>query len=59
MNDVTFTPGEVAQMRLRLFRIQQATRKTAVPTYNQARMLVELVNKAERRMAREAKHAQR
>lgn len=53
MTDITLTSGEVAQLRLRLFRIQAATRKVSVTTYNQARMLVELINKAERRKARQ------
>lgn len=53
MTDITLTSGEVAQLRLRLFRIQTATRKVSVTTYNQARMLVELINKAERRKARQ------
>lgn len=54
MTDITLTSGEVAQLRLRLFRIQAATRKVSVTTYNQARMLINMIGKAERRHAREA-----
>lgn len=57
MTDIPFTTGEVAQLRYRLFRIQNATRRTSTPVFNQARMLVELINKAERRKARQDRKA--
>lgn len=50
MTEITLTAGEVAQVHLRLFRIQKASkegRETYI--YNQARLLQLLVQKAERR----------
>lgn len=50
MTQITLTAGEVAQVHLRLFRIQKASkdgRETYI--YNQARLLQLLVQKAERR----------
>lgn len=50
MTEITLTAGEVAQLHLRLFRIQKAS-KEGRQTYifNQARLLQLLVQKAERR----------
>lgn len=50
MMDTTFTPGEMAQVHLRIYRIQQAAR-SGRDTYifNQARLLLLLVQKVERR----------
>ena len=53
MTEITLTAGEVAQVHLRLFRIQKASkegRETYI--YNQARLLPLLVQKAERREAK-------
>lgn len=50
MTEITLTAGEVAQVHLRLYRIQKASkegRETYI--YNQARLLQLLVQKAERR----------
>lgn len=50
MTEITLTAGEVAEVHLRLFRIQKASkdgRETYI--YNQARLLQLLVQKAERR----------
>ena len=50
MTEITLTAGEVAQVHLRLYRIQKAStdgRDTYI--YNQARLLQLLVQKAERR----------
>ena len=50
MPEITLNAGEVAQLHLRLFRIQKAS-KEGRQTYifNQARLLLLLVQKAERR----------
>ncbi len=50
MTEITLTAGEVAEVHLRLYRIQKASkdgRETYI--YNQARLLQLLVQKAERR----------
>lgn len=53
MTEVTFNQGEVAQIHYRLFRIQQASKaRRGTEIYNQARLLLLLVQKAERRAAR-------
>lgn len=53
MTDTTFTPGEMAQVHLRIYRIQQATKAGRDKyIYNQARLLLLLVQKAERREAK-------
>lgn len=53
MTDVNFTQGEVAQIHHRLYKIQQAARAVrANEIINQARLLLLLVVKAERREAK-------
>lgn len=50
MTDVNLTPGEVAQVHLRLYRIQKASKEgRATYIFNQARLLLLLFQKAERR----------
>lgn len=53
MTEITLTAGEMAQVHLRLYRIQQATKAGRDKyIYNQARLLLLLVQKAERREAK-------
>lgn len=52
--DVILTPSELAQARYKLWKIQQRT-KGDTTTFNQARMLLQLLSKAERRALRERK----
>ncbi len=52
--DVTLTSAELAQARYKLWRIQQRV-KSDTTTYNQARLLLRLLTKAERRALRERK----
>lgn len=50
MTEITLTAGEVAEVHLRLFRIQKASKESRETyIYNQARLLQLLVQKAERR----------
>lgn len=50
MTEITLTAGEVAQVHLRLFRIQKASKEgREIYIFNQARLLLLLVQKAERR----------
>lgn len=55
MTDINLNPGEVSRVRLHLLRIQQGARSCGnkgIFIYNQARQLLLLVQKAERREAR-------
>jgi len=52
--DVTLTSAELAQARYKLWRIQQRV-KGDTTAYNQARLLLQLLSKAERRALRERK----
>jgi hypothetical protein len=52
--DVTLTSAELAQVRYKLWKIQQRV-KSDTTTYNQARLLLRLLTKAERRALRERK----
>lgn len=52
--DVTLTAAELAQARYKLWKIQQRAKGDTV-TYNQARMLLQLLSKSERRALRERK----
>lgn len=53
MTDVNFTQGEVAQIHHRLYKIQLAAKASRMKDiYNQARLLLLLVVKAERREAK-------
>ena len=52
--DVTLTSAELAQARYKLWRIQQRV-KSDTTAYNQARLLLQLLSKAERRSLRERK----
>lgn len=50
MTGITLTAGEVAQLHLRLYRIQKASKEGRyIYIFNQARLLLLLVQKAERR----------
>lgn len=50
MTEITLKPGEVAEVHLRLYRIQKASKESRETyIYNQARLLQLLVQKAERR----------
>ena len=52
MTEIKLNQGEVAQCR---YRIQRLARKaSSTDIYNQARMLINMIGKAERRHAREA-----
>lgn len=52
MTDVNLNPGEVAQIHHRLYKIQRAANAARLKeVYNQARLLLLLVVKAERREA--------
>lgn len=52
--DVTLTSAELAQVRYKLWKIQQRV-KSDTTAYNQARLLLRLLTKAERRALRERK----
>lgn len=52
--DVTLTAAELAQARYKLWKIQQRAKGDTV-TYNQARLLLQLLSKSERRALRERK----
>lgn len=53
MTDVNLNPGEVAQIHHRLYKIQRAANAARMKeVYNQARLLLLLVVKAERREAK-------
>lgn len=52
--DVTLTSAELAQARYKLWKIQQRV-KSDTTAYNQARLLLQLLSKAERRSLRERK----
>lgn len=55
MTEIKLNQGEVAQCHFRLYRIQRLARKaSSTDIYNQARMLINMIGKAERRHAREA-----
>ena len=54
MTEIKLNQGEVAQCHYRLYRIQRLARKaSSTDIYNQARMLINMIGKAERRKARE------
>ena len=57
MTPIELNEGEVAQVRYKLWKIQQRAKGDTV-LYNWARHIAQTLTKAERRMAREAKHAQ-
>ena len=52
--DVTLTAAELAQARYKLWKIQQRAKGDTV-TYTQARLLLQLLSKSERRALRERK----
>lgn len=52
--DITLTSAELAQARYKLWKIQQRAKGDTV-TYNQARHLLQLLAKSERRALRERK----
>ena len=52
--DITLTAAELAQARYKLWKIQQRAKGDTV-TYNQARLLLQLLSKSERRALRERK----
>lgn len=52
--DITLTSAELAQARYKLWKIQQRV-KSDTTAYNQARLLLQLLSKAERRALRERK----
>lgn len=52
--DVELTPGEVAQVRYKIWKIQQRS-KGDTTLYNQARQIQQLLAKAERRALRDRK----
>lgn len=53
MTEITLKAGEVAQLHLRLYRIQKASKEgREIYIFNQARLLLLLVQKAERREAK-------
>lgn len=58
MTQIELNPAEVAQVRYKLWKIQQRA-KSDTTLYNWARHIAQLLTKAERRMARASKHAQR
>lgn len=49
---VPLTAAEVAQMRYKLYRIQRLVVSHSTPAYNQARHILNLLSKAERREVR-------
>lgn len=51
---VELTPAEMAQVRFRVWKIQQRSRGDTV-LYNQARQIQQLIAKAERRALRDRK----
>lgn len=55
MTDVQLTAAEVAQAHLRLWRIQKEAGHKSTNIYNQARLLLLLLKKAERRQAKTEK----
>lgn len=55
---IELTDPEIAQVRYRLWRIQNTAGRSTV-IYNQARMLGLVISKAERRKARENKQPQK
>jgi hypothetical protein len=52
MTDIQLTAAEVAQVHLRLWRIQKEAGSKSTKIYNQARLLLLLFKKAERRQAK-------
>ena len=52
--DITLTSAELAQVRYKLWKIQQRV-KSDTTAYNQARLLLQLLTEAERRALRERK----
>ena len=54
MTPIELNPAEVAQVRYKLWKIQQRAKGDPV-LYNWARHIAQTITKAERRMAREAR----
>lgn len=57
MTPIELTTAEVAQVRYKPWKIQQRA-KGDTTLYNWPRHIAQTITKAERRMAREAKHTQ-
>lgn len=57
MTPIELTTAEVAQVRYKLWKIQQRAKGDTV-LFNWARHIAQTITKAERRMARESKHTQ-